>query len=250
MNEEHIKSMVERGIQGEDDGFTIIPDAVLEDGSLSPTEILLFCRISKMGKCWASNAWFASKMNKSETWVSKSINSLIKKGYVEHVGFTGRFRVIRAIKDLNSTSRVEQEFNGGLNNSSRQGRTRVQPESTDKNNKENTYLPKGKCETPKTDEWKSRLNPDINELFEYWSDKLGYTIEGNIKRNRIACSNLIRKHGIEDVKKLIDGVELAQLDKYAPRISNFVQLQSKQTDLIVWGKSRVVEQQSNKIVEV
>ena len=117
-------------------------------------------------------------------------------------------------------------------------------------NKENTYLPKGKCETPKTDEWKSRLNPDINELFEYWSDKLGYTIEGNIKRNRIACSNLIRKHGIEDVKKLIDGVELAQLDKYAPRISNFVQLQSKQTDLIVWGKSRVAEQQSNKIVEV
>ena len=150
MNEEHIKSMVERGIQGEDDGFTIIPDAVLEDGSLSPTEILLFCRISKMGKCWASNAWFASKMNKSETWVSKSINSLIKKGYVEHVGFTGRFRVIRAIKDLNYTSRVEQEFNGGLNNSSRQGRTRVQPESTDKNKEENTGIAKaiGEPENP------------------------------------------------------------------------------------------------------
>jgi len=93
-------------------------------------------------------------------------------------------------------------------------------------------------------------NGDINELFEYWSDKLGYTIEGNIKRNRIACSNLMRKHGIEGVKRLIDGVELAQLDKYAPRISNFIQLQAKQTDLIVWGKSRVVEQQSNKIVEV
>ena len=132
--------MVERGIQGEDDGFTIIPDAVLEDGSLSPTEILLFCRISKMGKCWASNAWFASKMNKSETWVSKSINSLIKKGYVEHVGFTGRFRVIRAIKDLNSSPMVEQEFKAWLNKSSRQGRTRVQPESTDNNNKENTTI--------------------------------------------------------------------------------------------------------------
>lgn len=233
MNEEHIKSMVERGIQGEDDGFTIIPDAVLEDGSLSPTEILLFCRISKMGKCWASNAWFASKMNKSETWVSKSINSLIKKGYVEHVGFTGRFRVIRAIKDLNYTSRVEQEFNGGLNNSSRQGRTRVQPESTDKNKEENTGIAKAIGETPKT-----YGNPDINELFEYWSETIGIPICSKVQRNRNSCSTLIKQHGLDGVKKLIQGVRLAMDDQYAPRISDFITLQSKQNELIMWGHKK------------
>lgn len=230
VNEEHIKSMVERGIHGEDDGFTIIPDAVLEDGSLSPTEILLFCRISKMGKSWASNAWFASKMNKSETWVSKSINSLIKKGYVEHVGFTGRFRVIRAIKDLNSTSKVEQEFNGGLNKSSRQGRTRVQPESTDKN-KEESSITNVIGETPE-----KYGNIDINEMFEYWKDTVGYEIYGRRQANRNACNNLIKKHTADGVRKLIQGVALAQSDKYAPQIADFEELQSKLSKLMAWGK--------------
>ena len=222
--------MVERGIHGEDDGFTIIPDVVLEDSSLSPTEILLFCRISKMGKCWASNAWFASKMNKSETWVSKSINSLIKKGYVEHVCFTGRFRVIRAIKDLNSTSRVEQEFNGGLNKSSRQGRTRVQPESTDKN-KEESSIAKAIGDTPET-----YGNPDINEMFEYWKDTVGYEISGRRQANRNACNNLIKKHTADGLRKLIQGVALAQSDKYAPQIADFEELQSKLSKLMAWGK--------------
>lgn len=232
MNEEHIKSMVERGVHGEDDGFTIIPDAVLEDGSLSPTEILLFCRISKMGKCWASNAWFASKMNKSETWVSKSINSLIKKGYVEHVGFTGRFRVIRAIKDLNPTSRVEQEFNGGLNKSSRQGRTRVQPESTDKN-KEESSITNVMGETPET-----FGKTEINELFEYWESTVGIKISSRVQPNRNACNNLMKKYGINGVKQLIVAVQASHSDKYAPRVSDFATLQSKLNDLLIWAKKK------------
>ena len=239
--------MVERGIQGEDDGFTIIPDAVLEDGSLSPTEILLFCRISKMGKCWASNAWFASKMNKSETWVSKSMNSLIKKGYVEHVGFTGRFRVIRAIKDLNSTSMVEQEFNGGLNStsmveqefkaglnkSSRQGRTRVQPESTDKSKEENTAITNVIEDKPQ-----QYGNPYINEMFEYWQNTVGYEITSRKQANRNACKNLLAKYKTAGVKQLIDATAIAQSDQYAPRISDFSSMQSKLNDLIAWGKKK------------
>ena len=81
-------------------------------------------------------------------------------------------------------------------------------------------------------------NPDINEMFDYWNEKLGYEITAKRQANRNACKNLIKKHGSEKLTKLIDGVAMAQTDQYAPRISDFTSLQSKFNDLMVWGKQK------------
>ena len=83
---------------------------------------------------------------------------------------------------------------------------------------------------------------EINEMFDYWVRITGLPITARIKQNRYACSNLIKKHAVDGVKRLVGGVAQAHDDKYAPRISDFSQLQSKLGDLLLWGKK-----QSNKV---
>lgn len=81
-------------------------------------------------------------------------------------------------------------------------------------------------------------NPDINEMFEYWTDKVGYPIKSKVKANRNACSTLVKSHGKDSIKSLIRGVAIAQNDRYAPRIGDFVELQSKLSSLLAWSKSK------------
>lgn len=91
--------------------------------------------------------------------------------------------------------------------------------------------------------------PEINELFEYWEAVTGLAITSNQQKNRQAANNLLKKHGIEAVKKYIDGVNFAQQTAYAPKISSFMSLQSRLDDLLVWGKS-VNKTKQNKVVKV
>lgn len=86
--------------------------------------------------------------------------------------------------------------------------------------------------------------PEINELFEYWDLKTGLPIKSRVTANRRSASTLFNQLGKDKLHQLIDGVVLAQEDKYAPRISDFTDLQSKMNALLVWGKQR---NQNNKV---
>lgn len=77
---------------------------------------------------------------------------------------------------------------------------------------------------------------EINELFDAWEEIVGYKIQSNIKQNRKAASNLLRKYDKKDVVQLIYGVHKAQQERYAPQISDFVDLQLKLNKLIAWGQ--------------
>ena len=79
---------------------------------------------------------------------------------------------------------------------------------------------------------------DITEMFIAWESIVGYKIEGQIKNNRYACSNLLKKHGKDKLLKILEGVALAKQDRYAPQIADFTQLQYKFNDLISWGNKR------------
>lgn len=78
---------------------------------------------------------------------------------------------------------------------------------------------------------------DINDMFDYWQQTLGYSLTSKRQANRYACSNLIKKFGVADLKRLIDGVGQANSDRYAPKISDFCDLQSKLNQLLAWGKN-------------
>lgn len=112
-------------------------------------------------------------------------------------------------------------------------------ETTSKTNAKTNNIAKAIGETPLDcgrDEY--GRNNDINEIFGYWSETIGIPIRSKVQRNRNSCSTLIKQHGLDGVKKLIQGVRLAMDDQYAPNISDFISLQSKQNELIMWGHKK------------
>lgn len=127
------------------------------------------------------------------------------------------------------------KYQQDVNSSSNERHTTV---NTKQEKKENIDTKVSMAKTP---------SQDINDMFDYWQETVGYSIDG--KRNRYACSNLLKKHGQDDLKGLIKGVALAQDDRYAPRISDFVSLQAKKNDLIAWGKTKTTSNQ-RKVVQV
>ena len=167
---------------------------------------------------------------------------LVKLGYIDI--YQGYFILLKGHempkKGRFTAKTIEQEkalidddilehFNLLINHSS----SGVAPEHKDKDkdkDKDNVIIKK----TP---------NPDINELFAYWHEIIGYEITSRKQANRNACKNLIARHTVDGVKRLTEGVRQAQGDKYAPRIADFCDLQSKLNQLIVWGKSKAIVQE-------
>ena len=80
--------------------------------------------------------------------------------------------------------------------------------------------------------------PEINELFDYWQSKTGLAIQSRVKENRNACNSMLKKHGVDKLRLIIGGVAQAQGEKFAPQISNFIDLQSKLDALLVWGRKQ------------
>jgi len=81
-------------------------------------------------------------------------------------------------------------------------------------------------------------DPNINKCFDLWEQHVGYPVTSKKTLNRRAVHNLIKTHGLDGVEKLIRGVAVASSDRYAPQISDFIDLQSKLNNLLAWGKKR------------
>lgn len=80
--------------------------------------------------------------------------------------------------------------------------------------------------------------PEINRAFEVWEEQMGYPITSRRQANRNAANNLLKKHGVEKVERLIKGAAIANEDQYAPTIGDFTELQSKFNKLMAWGKKK------------
>lgn len=91
-----------------------------------------------------------------------------------------------------------------------------------------------------------KSKPEINLMFEQWATITGVPINGQQKANRNACSNLLKKHGVAGVQRLIQGVAKAQGQEFAPQIANFVQLQTKLDTLILWGRKQSNQESAKK----
>ena len=67
--------------------YAIIPANVRYDNELTPNAKLLYGEITALcndkGYCWAKNEYFSKLYDVSEVSISKWVNSLIKKGYIQ-----------------------------------------------------------------------------------------------------------------------------------------------------------------------
>lgn len=108
-----------------------IPAEIWLNTDLSFLEVILLAEIDSLVKdegCYASNAYFAEFLGVSETYVSKAISSLTKKGLVYQAAFNGRNRVLKT--NLHNSK-------ADLNKSARQTTTKVQPYNKEDNKEDN-----------------------------------------------------------------------------------------------------------------
>lgn len=189
-----------------------IPAEVMESDILSPIEKILYGEIAGFRECYASNAWLAKKIGRTERTVKRIISHLIECGFVENLGFNGRFRTIRVSLprsrgDKNDTpamtkmSPIIKKYNDDIKISSEHHENDAPVEKSEYGNRE------------------------VNELFTYWKEKTGIAPSGN-KMNRNACHTLIRQRGVDGAKKVVDAVAhaLNSNDRFAPRVSSFAEL--------------------------
>lgn len=176
-----------------------------------------------------TNETLAERAGCSEATVSRMISKLKELGYIKIISFNGRVRKMTSLYD--NPVPPTQNDKAAYAKTTRLP-TQNDPQDNNIENIEKTGITNVIGETPE-----KYGNSEINELFDYWRMTVGYEIQAKTQRNRYACSNLLKKHGIENLKRLIQGVALSQQDKYAPRISDFITLQSKYNELIAWGKT-------------
>lgn len=81
-------------------------------------------------------------------------------------------------------------------------------------------------------------NSQVNEVMDTWTAVMGWEIAGNVKKNRIAVTNLIKRYGVDGLKRLIPLIAQAHSTPYAPRIEDFVSLQANLNKFVLWVKQR------------
>lgn len=185
-----------------------IPAEVMESDILSPIEKILYGEIAGFRECYASNAWLAKRIGRTERTVKRLVSHLTECGFVENLGFNGRFRRIRV-----SLPRLRGDKNDTP------AMTKMSPiikKSNDDNKLSSDKSPVEKSEYG---------NREVNALFTYWKEKTGIAPSSN-KMNRNSCHTLIRQRGVDGAKKVVDAIAHAinSNDRFAPRISSFAEL--------------------------
>lgn len=192
-----------------------IPAEVMESDKLSPMEKLLYGEIAGFRECYASNAWLAGRIGRSERTVKRLISHLIELGFVQNLGFNGRFRIIAVSLPCGKLS-----SRGDKNDTS--DVTKMSPIIKKYNNDNKLSLDSRPVENSEKPQYG---NKDVNELFAYWKEHVGIAPSNN-PANRRSCSTLIRQRGMDGAKKVVDAVHksLISQDKFAPRVSSFSDL--------------------------
>lgn len=191
-----------------------IPAEVMESDELSPMEKLLYGEIAGFRECYASNAWLAGRIGRSERTVKRLISHMIELGFVVNLGFNGRFRTIKVAMPCGKLA-----SRGDKNDTS--AMPKMTPIIIKSNNSNKLLLDSHPVENSK----KTYGNKDVNDLFDYWKERVGI-MPSNNKTNRNACSTLIRQRGVDGAKKVVDAIHkaLTSQDKYAPRVASFTDL--------------------------
>jgi DNA-binding Lrp family transcriptional regulator len=204
-----------------------IPRYIIDNKDLKPVDRLIYAEVSCFELCIMSNATLAERAGCSEATAKRSVKRLVDNGFLIIEGFNGRVRkmtsrhIVSGQNDLAASSKCTEQL------------AQNDPVDNKLENNKKTDIAKAIGDTPET-----YGNADINEMFEYWEQTIGYKIDGNKQRNRNACNNLIKKYKLTGLKQLVNAVSVANTDNYAPRISDFQELQSKLNQLLLWAKKK------------
>jgi len=131
-----------------------IPKHIIEDNNLSMTEKIIYAEIGCFEVCYKKNDTLGERYGLKANTISKIVKKLVKKEYIEIVGFDGRTRKIRAKRDkpnpkqtvkkiqcrVAKKSKADMENNQTLKNNDsvlNQGKKQVKSEGGDNNSEHN-----------------------------------------------------------------------------------------------------------------
>lgn len=94
-------------------------------------------------------------------------------------------------------------------------------------------------------------DPDVNEVLSFWAETTNLPINSKVPLNRANARTLLNRHTLDEVKRLIQGAAVANLEEYSGiRISNIVELQMNESKLILWGQKRNQENLTQGVVKI
>lgn len=197
-----------------------IPAEVMESEDLEPLDKLVYGEIASFRECYASNAWLAKRIKRSEATASRSVRKLIELGFVENCGFNGRFRIVRVVKFAESASSNMSRLPSQICLTENKVKNKVKNISNDS--------AAAQCEGVEKSEKTEYGNHEVNAIIELWEHETGLTANVG-KANRLAAYNLIRKKGFEGAKAVVElvGRAIRSGDQYAPRVASFRDLQGQ-----------------------
>ena len=212
-----------------------IPKEIWLDEQLNALDKVILCEINSLDGddgCFAGNQYLAEFCQCSEAKVSKSVALLIELGYLRVEKFDGRKRFLktclvkntRQVENTNQPSKIYKADSENLQHNNIDN-------NIDNNNTTKVVLEK----TPET-----FGNSDINELFDEWEKACGFRITSKVRLNRYACQRMLNSRGKDSILKALPFVAESQLDKYAPNIVNFMDLEEKWNALGVWYKKKYI----------
>jgi len=181
--------------------------------------------------------------------VEVAVKQLIDLGYVNifdgfyilakghEMAKKGRFtdKTVEKEKEL-IPEHVLDHFNLLVDDEILQSSSGVAPEHIDKDNNKDIYITK------------TNTN-NINEMLQSWESIVGYELTSKMPANRKAVSDIIKHKTKDEVERMLTGVAMSQTDQFAPRISNYIDLNKKWDELIAWGKRQSVSHIS-KVVKI
>lgn len=223
-----------------------IPKSVMECKDLSPIDKIVYGEIACFTKCYGSNKWLAERIGRSEVTASRSVNKLVRLGFVDFLGMNGNIRYLKAY----------QKRRGGVIKNDKAPLSKMT--SIDKRRDNNLDImdtnvsigPKAPVENSVI---RSQRSLEIDEAFRMWQEIMGYPLTPN-KTDRPAVHNMLQRKDmdLDKLRMLILLVKKSQADRYKRfSITDFTSLRYKQNELIAWAHEKAAQQKvDSKVVEV
>lgn len=197
--------------------------------------------IRKDGWIWKTDDELVERMPFSKKTVRRSITKLLEAGYIEkklikaNGAPTNHYRVVKTMQPFN------QQIGNGQ--SDQMEMPKVTKSYTATHTQQLTTLTKVNGVT-------TYGNVDINTVMDDLYGGIGLK-PIKVKQQRIAASNLIKRHGLENTRKLIKiALQLQETDTYASRITSMQDLWNKQNNILVSIKKNNSNQINNQIRSV
>lgn len=149
-----------------------IPKEIWLCKELSALDRVIYAEIDSLDNenhCTASNEYFAEFCGVSEPTITRSIQKLIDKGYIEKVSFDGRHRILKVISQTNQNDYSESSkcATNNINNNIGSKKDKISKDITTEGCSNKNSLFDIIAEKPKRQKKKNMYENDIDVIMQY-----------------------------------------------------------------------------------